>query len=339
MLRFTTAPSLSTAQLSASTASTVWTLPSDLAQSLTTLHRATPPEGHSILGDLITAAWRLPWSSISHLFSLISDSTTTDAETLRPIIRSHLQSAHEAGTIIPEDEVPPPVSSVDSRSVASFPLQVSHADAYLGSSLLQSASSVSSPTASPLQRLAPANLVDSALTLLGISGSSGTDANTAHGRTALVGDAAHSIHPLAGQGLNLGLRDVRVLSEELATACASGSDWGSHDALRAYERRTYAHNQVVLSAVDHLHWLYAAPVPSALQSQSQSQSQVANDGTATATAAAATGQSALLGGLGRNLAREAIARSVLWTRSTGLEVLNEADWIKDRIQRAAGSNK
>ena len=55
-------------------------------------------------------------------------------------------------------------------------------------------------------------------------------------RLALVGDAGHVVHPLAGQGLNLGLHDVRVLAEIL-TAREPGRDPGDHRLLRRYERR------------------------------------------------------------------------------------------------------
>jgi ubiquinone biosynthesis UbiH/UbiF/VisC/COQ6 family hydroxylase len=54
-------------------------------------------------------------------------------------------------------------------------------------------------------------------------------------RAALVGDAAHVIHPLAGQGLNLGLQDVRVLVETLAARSAL-QDAGDPRLLRRYER-------------------------------------------------------------------------------------------------------
>lgn len=52
---------------------------------------------------------------------------------------------------------------------------------------------------------------------------------------ALVGDAAHGVHPIAGQGLNLGLRDVAVLAEVLADAARRGEDIGAPDVLARYE--------------------------------------------------------------------------------------------------------
>jgi 2-octaprenyl-6-methoxyphenol hydroxylase len=55
-------------------------------------------------------------------------------------------------------------------------------------------------------------------------------------RFALVGDAAHGIHPIAGQGLNLGFRDVAALGEVLADALRIGRDPGAVDVLEAYER-------------------------------------------------------------------------------------------------------
>lgn len=55
-------------------------------------------------------------------------------------------------------------------------------------------------------------------------------------RLALVGDAAHVIHPIAGQGLNLGLKDVAALAELVVDAVRLGLDCGSADLLRRYER-------------------------------------------------------------------------------------------------------
>ncbi len=55
-------------------------------------------------------------------------------------------------------------------------------------------------------------------------------------RFALVGDCAHGIHPIAGQGLNLGLKDVAALAETLLDAARLGRDIGALDTLKRYER-------------------------------------------------------------------------------------------------------
>jgi 2-octaprenyl-6-methoxyphenol hydroxylase len=55
-------------------------------------------------------------------------------------------------------------------------------------------------------------------------------------RLALVGDAAHVIHPIAGQGLNMGLKDVAALAEVIVDAARVGLDPGSWDVLERYQR-------------------------------------------------------------------------------------------------------
>ena len=55
-------------------------------------------------------------------------------------------------------------------------------------------------------------------------------------RVALVGDAAHGIHPIAGQGLNLGLRDSAALAQVIVEARTCGEDIGAHDVLKRYEQ-------------------------------------------------------------------------------------------------------
>ncbi|MEX0968807.1 MAG: UbiH/UbiF/VisC/COQ6 family ubiquinone biosynthesis hydroxylase [Paracoccaceae bacterium] len=74
-------------------------------------------------------------------------------------------------------------------------------------------------------------------------------------RLALVGDAAHGIHPLAGQGLNLGLRDVASLAEVLCDASRRGEDIGSDIVLARYgrwRRSDIAANAIVTDGVNHL---------------------------------------------------------------------------------------
>ncbi|EKM50193.1 uncharacterized protein PHACADRAFT_178811 [Phanerochaete carnosa HHB-10118-sp] len=77
-------------------------------------------------------------------------------------------------------------------------------------------------------------------------------------RTVLVGDAAHTIHPLAGQGLNLGLADAEALTKCIENALLSGGDVGSYTSLLPYARSRYFENHKMLSACDKLHKLYSA---------------------------------------------------------------------------------
>ncbi len=77
-------------------------------------------------------------------------------------------------------------------------------------------------------------------------------------RVALAGDAAHTVHPLAGQGVNLGILDAAVLAEVAAAAAARGRDPGGRAALLRYERRRKAHNLAVDLAVDGFDRLYRA---------------------------------------------------------------------------------
>lgn len=82
-------------------------------------------------------------------------------------------------------------------------------------------------------------------------------------RLALVGDAAHVIHPLAGQGLNLGLRDVAVLAEVLVDAVRLGEDFGRLDVLERYEARRRGDTAMMALATDGLNRLFSndlAPV-------------------------------------------------------------------------------
>lgn len=67
---------------------------------------------------------------------------------------------------------------------------------------------------------------------------------------ALVGDAAHTIHPLAGQGVNLGYRDVDALLDVLSHARSYGEDWASLPVLKRYQMRRMADNYVMQSGMD-----------------------------------------------------------------------------------------
>ncbi|MCB1701434.1 MAG: UbiH/UbiF/VisC/COQ6 family ubiquinone biosynthesis hydroxylase [Pseudomonadales bacterium] len=67
---------------------------------------------------------------------------------------------------------------------------------------------------------------------------------------ALVADAAHTIHPLAGQGINLGLADVGVLAEEILAGRAQGTSPGQLQLLRRYQRRRKGENLLMMAAMD-----------------------------------------------------------------------------------------
>ncbi len=75
---------------------------------------------------------------------------------------------------------------------------------------------------------------------------------------ALVGDACHTIHPLAGQGMNLGLMDAKALAKELLAAKAKQRHVGSLSTLRRYERARKEANQTMLLAMDGFKKLFAS---------------------------------------------------------------------------------
>lgn len=78
---------------------------------------------------------------------------------------------------------------------------------------------------------------------------------------ALVGDAAHVIHPMAGQGLNLGLADVEALVAVLVEARKQKKSAGALRVLQRYERRRKAENVEALALVDGLHRLFRLRAP------------------------------------------------------------------------------
>ena len=77
-------------------------------------------------------------------------------------------------------------------------------------------------------------------------------------RVALIGDAAHTIHPLAGQGLNLGLADAESLAKCVVNGVENGMDVGSCWCLDGYNADRWGKNNAMLGMVDKLHKLYSA---------------------------------------------------------------------------------
>jgi len=76
-------------------------------------------------------------------------------------------------------------------------------------------------------------------------------------RLALIGDAAHSIHPLAGQGVNIGFSDVISLRKTIAESLETGHDIGDILLLSSYERERKMANTLMMHGIDSLHSIYS----------------------------------------------------------------------------------
>lgn len=81
------------------------------------------------------------------------------------------------------------------------------------------------------------------------------------GRFALAGDAAHAVHPLAGQGVNLGFLDAAALSEVVSEGLAAGRDPGDPALLRRYERWRKGDNLMAMAAFDGINRLFSNANP------------------------------------------------------------------------------
>ncbi len=78
---------------------------------------------------------------------------------------------------------------------------------------------------------------------------------------AMIGDAAHTIHPLAGQGVNLGLLDAAVLAEVIAAAAARADDIGALRILRRYQRRRQGENVQMAATMEGFKRLFDSRQP------------------------------------------------------------------------------
>jgi 2-octaprenyl-6-methoxyphenol hydroxylase len=80
-------------------------------------------------------------------------------------------------------------------------------------------------------------------------------------RLALAGDAAHGIHPIAGQGLNLGFRDIGALADLIIGAAQAGADVGAPALLARYQAQRRPDNMLMLAATDALDRLFSSDNP------------------------------------------------------------------------------
>ena len=151
---------------------------------------------------MVNAAFRLQFADINYILTHPEDVDVADELFWRLQSLSSTDRQIFAGM--------PTVTSVQSGSVASFPLRMRHTSTYIGH------------------------------------------------RVALVGDAAHTTHPLAGQGLNLGLADAESLSERIVHGVETGMDIGSSWCLESYDSDRWAKNNAVLGVCDKLQKLYSA---------------------------------------------------------------------------------
>lgn len=83
-------------------------------------------------------------------------------------------------------------------------------------------------------------------------------------RLVLLGDAAHAIHPLAGQGVNLGFRDAEVLAQEWSRAKRLGLACGDRAVLRRFQRRRQTQNLTTMAAMEGFKRLFGSPHPLAV---------------------------------------------------------------------------
>ncbi|KAJ7155492.1 ubiquinone biosynthesis hydrox [Mycena crocata] len=212
--------------LSPITSSLVWSTKPGLATALIA-------SGPDVLGSMINAAFRLPDVSMRYLHGLILDAHASGI----PMTASHIQaeiSWRERSHGIEE------TSAYASASIDSTRRGIPPTGAEFLPPLVTSlqAGTVAS---FPLRF----NHTDSYL------------GEGQGGRTVLIGDAAHTVHPLAGQGLNLGLADVESLTRCIHNALLQGGDIGSRTALLPYAQERYFENHKVMSVMDKLHKLYS----------------------------------------------------------------------------------
>jgi 2-octaprenyl-3-methyl-6-methoxy-1,4-benzoquinol hydroxylase len=85
--------------------------------------------------------------------------------------------------------------------------------------------------------------------------------NYQYKRVLLLGDAAHTINPMAGQGVNLGFKDVIALQHVIAEAIGNGEIWHDQNVLARYEKKRRNENLLMMSTMDALYASFSHPSP------------------------------------------------------------------------------
>ncbi len=97
-------------------------------------------------------------------------------------------------------------------------------------------------------------------------------------RLALIGDAAHAIHPLAGLGVNLGLRDAMVLAQEIVDARKFDEDWGDISVLNRYMKQRMPDVLMTMGSMEILHRTFIAQLPAWIKIRGLGMKAVGNAG-------------------------------------------------------------
>ncbi|KAF8329487.1 uncharacterized protein EI90DRAFT_2923930 [Cantharellus anzutake] len=214
--------------------SLVWSTTPEIALALKTSHSA-------VLSQMVNAAFRLPHVSIEYLGNVLLESMSRDLATNSPTTTITPEQLGNEISFREKSHGISPESALSSLRYEQGHTGIPPLDAELYPPLAYS-------TQPGTQASFPLRL-SHATTYIG-EGLQGC-------RVALVGDAAHTIHPLAGQGLNMGLGDVECLVKVLEDAVGIGSDIGSYTSLLPYHQGRYATNHMLLSATDKLHKIYS----------------------------------------------------------------------------------
>ena len=258
--------------------SLVWSTKPDLAAALLACDPA-------VLASMINAAFRLPYVSIKYLHQRILEGHAVKTSITPAEIQQEIYWREQS-------------HGIDQNSA--------HASALVKSTDQLGIPSIGSESLPPLVTgLQPGSVASFPLKY---SHAESYIGDSQGARTVFVGDAAHTVHPLAGQGLNLGLADVECLARCIHTSLHSGRDigeflfvclsisvstmtkLGSYTALLPYGQERYLANHSMMSAIDKLHRLYSSDM-----------------------------------------------EPIVWARSVGIEVLNELDSVKAAIMTIAGA--
>ncbi|KZP30551.1 ubiquinone biosynthesis hydrox [Athelia psychrophila] len=213
--------------LSETSSSLVWSTTPALAKALLACEDA---EKEGVLRAMVNAAFRLPDVSMRHLHNVILESQSHGGVSAAQIEEeiAFRERAHAIDARSPLSSLSPSSRGYGEEDVGSLPPLITGIHPNTAASF-------------PLRY----NHADAYI-------GEGPGA-----RTVLVGDAAHTVHPLAGQGLNMGLGDVQALVEAVEGCVEVGGDAGSYTALLPYARARYAPNHTLMSAVDKLHKVYS----------------------------------------------------------------------------------